>query len=1123
MILKRLFLAGISFAIIVSCYMLYSLLVTTPEEEAFQEKITTVPATLPVIKSSTTRPMAVKLSSPEDAVLASEGDNPYFETYSHGQLIYQFRAAHWKPSDPNKAGKIDLLKPEIRIFLRGGQILHISSSEGEIEGVRTRQTPLDPKRGKLTGKVHILIDRGTDPNRPAPEKRPGDITNIYLDWVYFDLERSRIESASALKVMSEETELIGQSLTITWNDLTKQIENIIVQKGEKLVLKQGTDMFRMNVPLGEGTKKGASANQAGFFGHSATQASPAGSLMMNRYLFSPSAVVKSKFTAQVKPTTSPSTQTSQPDEPVIAGSKHSSTQPRGSKAYDLEFTSNVRIIQYDNSTVTGEMTCDRLNVIFDLPSSSETKNLTTKPAGEKRIKSVSGQRFEITWDGPLQLKPKILPWSKKRRFHIVASGRQVLIDQLGQGSIRCKKLTYKDESKQVELDGTVDEPVNISEGGNRTLVAAHLMYDREKRIAAGKGPGFMKQSAKGSQASTQSVLSQFGDSGSKSQTMTATWNDGFLLQFGEYDVDAFGENVRQYLKKAEFYGSARLERPDEIMSGDLLHLGFVRPFGEGKNSQQIDKLHAEKNVLLQSGRQKITCQYLDVDFAPGITMERIPKLANAKGHVVVRDGDRVIAADDLTAVMDEESEILPTNQPSSTRPATSKNRNRFLRDIQAKGNVMIRDPGQEMQVNSTALKAKFDTKGQISWCELEGTDTDWAIAVSKDNILAGKTIFMNVADENVKIPCAGSLKFVNNQDLVGSQKSSTVPIVIHWKDSMQIFGKSKNQGTFAGDIRVESGNTTVYCSRMLIDFTDIPQQVSIPETLPENRFWVFSKLLKSRGAKEDIKLPIARKRPSYIQAFPETNKTITVQYLDYEGGKLINRTSLFGAELTLDLRTQRLNMPGPGNLFIENFGSEKQKKSKPSPEVSSADQNPFDMAPDTSGFSQTVFDWKTGLVYLLDVREAIFDGKVSMKMISYAQKPPVTQASTLPASAPKRFARLTCENLKVEFVRGAFGAIPSDSASKARMDELKTVVASGMVFLEEKPFSILAQRLIFNRSDNLIAVFGTETEPAQLSEEKQESGEMMLYEGPKIIWDRAHDKIVAPNAKIISNTQNGQF
>jgi hypothetical protein len=1112
--IRRILLAVVSLAILFALYQLYNMffgLSVAPElnKPEKREKM--------ILQKTATQPVRdiTSLGSPETAMVSGEGDKAYFERYEKGQLVYQFRSDSWKPADPKTPKLFDLEKPELRLFMRSGQIMHISADEGQIEASAGKKSQLEPKRGELRGKIHIYIDRGTDPHRTPAELRPDDIVHIWLNRVKFDLENNRIETDDPINIESEEAQLIGEGLTITWNDATNQVEEITVRKGEKLILFYGADMIGIQMP-GSGLEKDKKAGQAGNNGDlKELNRTAAGREISEKFLVSPEAVSKTRFNPD-------EVQVDAMDEtthPAATSSPTTKPKKRTNRSYNIGFTSDVVVNQYDGNKLTGKMTCDRLNVILDMPKGSDSQNLTSRPAGEKkknkRTNIANGKRLEIFWQGPLEIKPEVLPYSPVRRFHIIATGQTINIDQMEQGSVRCKKLSYFEESKQLWLDGTLDEPVNISQGANRTIVAAHLFFDRKAGVATGTGPGFMQDRAsnqkKADASDNLTALSSLQSGGEK---MKVLWNDGFTLNFLELKDS---EQSQPYIKYAEFRGNARMEGSGMTMAGDYLSLSFLDPMpGDEVNNSKIDTLHAKQNVLLKSDEQQITCETLDVNFVDG----RTPKLAIAKGNVRAAEKSRVIKADELRASMD----ARPKDETKSARKTPGDNSRVVIRDVEATGNVLIRDPSQKLRVDTRVLQAKFDADRTIRWCYLEGLPNDWAQAdLPNDYHIAGEKISMDLRTEQIDVPGPGNLRFASNQDIEGTHRSK-VYINIKWSDSMKMTGGEKNQGTFFGQTTVNSDFSTLYCGQLVIDFDNAApvQEEKAPTPVAKNKGWDlsrFSELVGMKQKTDEIKLPVTRKRPTFIQAKPEEGKRISIVYARREKSALQNRTTLWGNELSVDLIASRMNIPGAGILQIEDFASAGKPEEFKQASQKIGPQDPFNSSFKRSGPSWTVFTWKNGLTYMLDSKTAIFDGSVNMRHLAGGDiYDPATATFDLKGKKPKRETTMVCENLKVEFLNGAFGAASNQKSGAGVMD-LKSVMATGSVHLQDKPRSIIAPELSYSRTDKMIVVRGTENSPAYLYEEKEATGQYMMWEGPLIIWDQTSDEIQAPGASITTTMQ----
>lgn len=1073
--LRQILVGVISLAIIVACYFVYAMLVAEPLARETATPAEPIPMPTP---SASTKP-AVDPTRVEDVVAGAEGEKSWFNRWDKdGRLVYQFRVDHWRSKGENEFA---LDKPELRVFLGDGQIVHISAPTGRIEArrVRSQSADLEPVRGALTGKVHVFIDRGTDPKRPEPELREKDIIHIWLERVEFDLEANWVRSDSAIKVDCYEAELSGKGLQIKWDQTTRELQQLTIREGEKLIYRTDSDTFQLELPGGKAP---------------------------NPKRTPPKGILGSLTRATESAMPTGDQPPSPPQSPVATGATTTSvadTQPKKSRAFRLTFTSTVRVFEYDGPKLIGRLTCDRLYLLFDIPRGRERRQQAAQSPPDSPATPLrrEGKRLEIFWKGPLEMLPEDMPYSKTRRMRIYALGGPVLVEQIGQATAKCKRLVYFVAAKQGRLEGTIDDSVTIVEGDNRTIVATRLFYDGKAGTVRGEGPGYMEQIDRPAPNPANPGGLNLPALTGREKKMNVRWREGFHLRFGNYEkLELTGRVRKQYLKHATFRGAVKMDQltgetaqPAESIAGELITLKFAAP---DPNTVQRDDMagtietaQAEGNVVMRSENQQIECQELLVTFGPG-TSGPVPATAAAKGHVRAREGKRVIKADELDVVMEEKPTDADTTKKTK-RTTVGFGRVAF-RQVHARGNVRIDDPDRGLNVISHKLECRLDPQGTIQWCYLEGTANKWARAVSRDNLISGQQITLDLKAEHADVPGAGELQFVSNRDIEGTAYRDPKPVIIRWSSSMTTEGGSINQGVFRGQVTVESEETTLYCHKLVVDFEQRPET---PKAKPakRRRFAIFDRLVRGRRTRSTtVKLPLARKRPVYIEAIPKKGQGVRVQNRVDEHDTLITRTTLEAKQLTIDLGAQKLDVPCPGTLLIEDYRLPADQREK------TALKDPFGMDVKGTGPSQTLFGWSNGLTYLLDKRNAIFDGDVWM--LHRAGKAVLAQMRGLEPkrSAQKREANLTCENLVVEFVRGPFGP---GSGARAGAGELGEVVATGSVHFIEGQRSAMARQLVYNNLDKMLVILGADDDPAEVREQGDD-GRILNWNGPLLIWNR---------------------
>ncbi len=1110
---RRLSLAAISLAIFVGLYFLYVTLLATPLEE--QQAAAPEPVDLATLEAST-KP-AVAVGPGQDLVMGGQGQKSWIYRWTEGRLLYQFRVDAWESVGDNR---FQLTNPELRYFSRSGEIVHVSAPEGLIEGRQSSDNQPEPQRGTLKGKVHVFIDRGTNPERGEPELRPEDVVHIWLDSVDFDLEKSIIISDSPLQVDSDEAELTGRGLTVRWNETTNELEEITIAEGDKLIWRMESDMLQIGLPGSTPKKKGQSEAAAGLLGK---LAGTAGVVAQKAGL-----PVGAPQTAPAEPP-EPQPQVEAQSPETLPAQTQPTTQPRA-RAFEIAFGSDVSIFNYDGPKLVGKATCDELNLVITRIKKSKTEE--EKEESEKPRKRIprDGKRLEIFWSGPLVMKPAPPPEPVRKGILVRAIGQSQPVDfeQTGEVKLRCKKLVYQVASKQGELYGTAEEPVKIEEGEGRTIVATRMFYDYEAGLAHGEGPGYMQQVKPESPRPGLSGVGNLTSMMANGKKRMVLWQEGFVLNFGKYRKwSEGGWKDQPYLERAEFRGAARMSEPSQNMAGELIVMDFFKPEvlpGQDEPNPSPSTVHVEKNVTLQSEDQQIDCDVLDVTFVRSGD-ESVPSVAEASGTVKVRQGQRLVEADQIVAHMEQAAMATATQPAAESRPEGLARSDVRISRFEAEGDVRMTDPDDDRKVECRKIDCRIGQNNVLEWCYLEGEPKAWASVVSREYAIAGHTVTMDLTTEQVDVPGAGELQFVSEQDIEGSRvrKGQGVPILINWSESMQLRGTETNQGTFLGGVTVRSRDTTLSnCERLIVDFEQRPEEPKAEEPArPEQpelenlkRFWVFARSLGGRREEApSVQLPVMRKQPVYIQAFPKEGEQIEVVNERREGETVLSRATLFGQSVTIDLAAQRLNVPSHGRLLIGDFERDSSGGGQ-----SASLRDPFGQDLRSGGPSQTAFEWQTGLTYLLDSRVAIFDGDV--RMVHVADENLLKWLSAEPAQGdgqgqpvkPDRWVDLTCQMLKVEFIRGAFGGSGGVQAGAA---ELKQIDATGTVKLEEGRRTVMAQQLRYDGPSDLIVVYGSNIDPAYIIEENPETAEGTMWKGPRVVWNRRTNEIRAPKSQVI--------
>lgn len=156
-----------------------------------------------------------------------------------GEAKIVLKATQWQPiSDTTFL----VFQPTARVLLPGGQLAYVRADEGEVTVQRDDRNNYNPKRGKLTGHVQLVIDktepewRRENPELAAPEQHPEAVVKIWMDDVSFDLDLARLQTEGPITVQSTDATVEGEGLTLVWNEENRRIKLLRIERGKRATI-----------------------------------------------------------------------------------------------------------------------------------------------------------------------------------------------------------------------------------------------------------------------------------------------------------------------------------------------------------------------------------------------------------------------------------------------------------------------------------------------------------------------------------------------------------------------------------------------------------------------------------------------------------------------------------------------------------------------------------------------------------------------------------------------------------------------------------------------------------------------------------------------------------------------
>jgi hypothetical protein len=475
------------------------------------------------ITRSTTQPERTITSGD---VRLTPGERTFAVIYDKvtGDPKYQFRAERWEPVTDTE---FHLTKPELHLYSPKGEITYVQADEGQMTMAQSGRRSLEPKRGRLSGDVRVIIDRTTHEWRTEhPEEAPLEnhleyTISIFLADVRFDLDRARLESDGRLRVQSVEADVDGSGLVLAWNEVDNRIDYLTIKQGRQMELRRGGGMVEFALPGTTRAPAGpalaaAPSDETDLIRRRQAERDQARARPMTPAAVGPTAseaaseiraaVASANLPAAIAETTqegdeyddvAPGRRTDLTDRTEAMMTQARQATERGARATDAKpraddegdvprlrrpkidtysavFTGDVVVEQRRGMKRPGRLTCETLELIFDFgkkqkQTSFQTAEKERESAEESEPATDDQTKLVLTWSGPLEMRPLYMSFEQQtgERFDAIATGRRVEVSD-ERGHAVCTQLVYRNETQQVWLAGSDAEPVVMTSTERRS-------------------------------------------------------------------------------------------------------------------------------------------------------------------------------------------------------------------------------------------------------------------------------------------------------------------------------------------------------------------------------------------------------------------------------------------------------------------------------------------------------------------------------------------------------------------------------------------------------------------------------------------------------------------------------
>jgi len=335
---------------------------------------------------------------------------------------------------------------------------------------------------------------------------------------------------------------------------------------------------------------------------------------------------------------------------------------------------------------------------------------------------------------------------------------------------------------------------------------------------------------------------------------------------------------------------------------------------------------------------------------------------------------------------------------------------------------------------------------------------------------------------------------------------------VKWTGRMAFDGQ-KNEAVFVDDVKVETDTSEYRCDNLRVDFVDVTEDEEKNE-VRQDKWWLLSPLIESASKKKPagdrIRLRGASIDKDPVFVYATGNVVALHRRANEKTRRLRSRARIGGPKMSVDLREKYVTVQGAGDLLIEDY---RLRTDRQRPSTNDRPRtSPFGRAMRDDP-SQTYIAWEESMTYRYGTNIADFQENISIshrtggKMIG-AEKIFGDQLDENALSRGQE-ASLTCQSLVVEFTREQ-----QDGMSRLSGYDVAAFNASGQVHFADAGISALANQVTYERGDNGLQILGSPGQPAQIFDQRKRFSEMR---GPRFIWDRASNRLLAPRSVGRSN------
>lgn len=1034
--MRSLLLAFATAAMLFGAFVVYTRLAAPPARPEDEQAVATQPS--PSVEGNTNGPM-----------VSGAWVNLYDKS---GRFYGRLRS---RECTPLADGIYHLIEPEAEFYQSDGEMSWLTAVDGNVRfGEHSRRSAMNggafdpPSQGVL----HTVIIR-LFPTTAARQANLPDMT-VWLPNAQFDADTYRIvtidetnaktgQMVSAdeqpVMVRGNDLDFDGRGLVIIWNDQVHDLKSALVAHGERLQLKNVTDMQATppkQAARGPARVPGAQAQAANLASDVAAPpvdaaSAPAGG-STHVYLATLIGNVRVMQAGQNR---------------VLADQLEATMMRHETSSATIN---SPPIPPPDNSLP------DKPRSPKDMVAPTPLLPPPAHPAPPANANNRAGaavpttQPVDIFWTGSLKVVPSTSGSGARLRpdeaiVRFTGSPVHVIQDNVDLSGALARYVSGTGTARMTATDAIPllivmkqpDGSLGVVHGGSR------VEFDQNAQTAIFSGAG----------------SASYSDPKKKDEALSAAWANQCNLYFG-----GGGKNEPTYIRSTQMIGNAWIS--DRTAAGvEKLHLAgseidtdfntpAPRPPGAAGNKKpagsQMDA--SIRQVVAQGPAQ---CIVRDDKSVKTIDSDKltIRTAADTAGHAypqtIIADGNvRAAEPDDLLLAHRMEATLSPiAGKPTANSSDTPKFE---LQQMLATGDVRVKGKDNQSAAGDDLLVEQ--QQGQ-TYIKLWGSPP--ALVSGQSGTLRGPVIEMRPHDQWAKITGTGQPgSCLLDAIRAGAPGEPGQPMHVRWSNYAELRG-AENIVDVRGDVSADTIESTGERNQATSDRASL-ELMAAPTTRPASAKASSSDSLTG-GADLDL---FKGKQIKTVSLLDNAKMTSTLSAAD---GSIIRREFLTGDRIDTYLIDQRLQVPGKGAMLLEEH---------PKPGQKLAARAAATTSPSTGSNGSTGFYWTKSFIFDQRARNAVIEGSVEVVHLPDSPKP---DATTVWAD------RVTAEFEPPAMTKAAASPTSPTPALDENAQKLKHLTATGNVQIQTGGTTINASDVEFDPATELLTANGSPTRPVTFS------------------------------------------